>query len=223
MATDTPTPLCSWAQLTEGAFADLVRGYTNPQAQTDVLSEATRICEGSEGAGRRLAPFTGLVETERATGIDPDEYIDAGNVPLDLAGTLGLSYAYSMGTTSLVRHGWLSQYAPRYPDLWTYSVESILISRSYGGDQLVNLANVRGPYADSGEIWFPIGTFLPVGSIITYTYGGGYSTMPADLCRAGKLTTASLVARELDPTGQQHGHDPDVLAVEATAILQAYR
>jgi len=223
MATDTPTPLCTWAQLTEGAFADLVRGYTDPQAQSDVLSEATRICEGSEGAGRRLAPFTGLVETERSTGIDPDEYIDAGSVPLDLAGTLGLSYAYSMGTTSLVRHGWLSQYAVKYADMWTYSLESILISRSYGGDQLVNLANVRGPDPDTGHIWYPIGTFLPVGSFVTYTYGGGYRPAPADLSRASKLMTASLIARELDPTGQQHGHDPDILAADATAILEGYR
>src|SRR5690242_1674804 len=120
MGTDTLTPLTTWAQLTNGAFADLVRSYTDPTAQTELLAEATRLCE--EACGRRLAPFTGLVETERATGIDPDEYIDAGNVPLDLAGTLGKSYAYAMGTTSLVRHGWLSEYAARYPEMWTYSI-----------------------------------------------------------------------------------------------------
>jgi hypothetical protein len=220
MGTDTLTPLTTWAQLTNGAFADLVRSYTDPTAQTGLLAEATRLCE--EACGRRLAPFTGLVETERATGIDPDEYIDAGNIPLDLAGTLGKSYAYAMGTTSLVRHGWLSEYAPRYPEMWTYSIASIKISRSYGGDQFVNLANVRGPDPDTGHIWYPIGTFLPIGSMVTYTYGGGYSTMPASLVRAGKNMAAFLVARELDPTGQTHGHDPEVLLGDAHEALANY-
>jgi hypothetical protein len=221
MAADTPTPLATFAQLQEGAFADLVRSITNPQAQTDLMSEATRLCE--RAAGRRLAPFTGLVETERSTGIDPDEYIDAGNVPLDLAGTLGRSYAYAMGTTSLVRHGWLSQFAPHHPEFWTYTLQSITIHRSYGGDQLVNLANVRGPDPDTGHIWYPIGTFLPIGSLVTYVYGGGYSTVPADLVRAGKLMAAGIVVRELDPTMSSHGHDPDALTAEADAICADYQ
>jgi hypothetical protein len=221
VAADTPTPLATFAQLQEGAFADLVRSYTSPQVQQDLMSESTRMCE--RAAGRRLAPFTGLTETERATGIDSDEYISSGNVPLDLAGTLGKSYADAMGTTSLVRHGWLQQFAPHYPEMWTYSLQSITIHRSYGGDQVVNLANVRGPDADTGHIWYPIGTFLPVGSYVTYVYGGGYSTSPADLVRACKYMAASIVVRELDPTMAGHGHDPDVLAAEAHAICADYQ
>jgi hypothetical protein len=218
MAADAPTPLCTWAQLTEGALGDLVRSITSPQAQTDLLSEATRICESA--TQRRLTPFTGLVETERSTGIDPDEYIDAGNVPLDLAGTLGKSYAYAMGTTSLVRHGWLQQWAPQFQDLWTYSIQNITIHRSYGGDQPVNLATVRGPDPDTGHLWYNIGTFLPVGSMVTYVYGGGYQTIPADLVRAGKFVAASLALKELDPS--ERGHDPDVLLADAHEILADY-
>jgi hypothetical protein len=220
MAADAPTPLCTWAQLTEGALGDLVRSYTSTQAQTDLLAEATRLCESA--TQRRLAPFTGLIETERSTGIDPDEYIDAGNVPLDLAGTLGKSYAYAMGTTSRVRHGWLQQWAPQFQDLWTYSIQSITIHRSYGGDQPVNLSTVRGPDPDSGHIWYNIGTFLPVGSMVTYVYGGGYQTIPADLVRACKWMVGSIAARELDPEGQQHGMHPDNLLEWAHEALADY-
>lgn len=216
MAADAPVPLATAAQLQEGAFADLVRRYSST-ALNNLMIEATRLCEGV--VQRRLAPFTGLVETERATGIDPDEYIDAGNVPLDLAGTLGQSYAYAMGTTSLIRHGWLQQFAPQYSDLWSYNMQSITIHRSYGGDQTVNLATVRGPDIDTGHIWYPIGTFLPVGSFVTYVYDGGYQTIPADLIRAGKLMAASLAVAELDPAGQAHGHDPDQLRADAEQIL----
>lgn len=219
MAADAPIPLATAAQLAEGPFADLVRSYST-QALSDLMIESTRLCE--DAAGRRLAPFTALVETERSTGVDPDEYIDAGNVPLDLAGTLGMSYANSMGTTSLVRHGWLSQFAPRYQDLWTYNVRSITIHRSYGGDQPVNLATIRGPDPDSGHIWYPIGTFLPIGSLVTYVYDGGYSTIPASLVRAGKYMAASIAIRELDPT-MNRGHDPDVLAADAAAICADYQ
>ncbi|MEZ0066683.1 hypothetical protein ABIA32_002695 [Streptacidiphilus sp. MAP12-20] len=220
MVADAPALLCTWAQLTEGPLGDLVRSYPSGQAQADLLAEATRLCE--DIADRRLAPFTGLIETERSTGIDPDEYIDAGNVPLDLAGTLGRSYAYAMGTTSLVRHGWLQQWAPKYQDLWTYSLQSITIHRSYGGDQVVNLSTVRGPDADTGHLWYNIGTFLPIGSLVTYVYGGGYSTMPASLVRAGKWMAGSIAARELDPTGQQHGHDPHALLDWAHEALAEY-
>jgi hypothetical protein len=53
-----------------GQFADLVRDYAS-DALDQVMIDATRVCEGI--AGRRLAPFTAIPETHRATGIDPDE------------------------------------------------------------------------------------------------------------------------------------------------------
>lgn len=71
MLEDNPTPLCSAEQLQDGAFADLVHGFSD-SAVADMLGEATRACETE--VGWRLAPFTGLVESHRMSGVDPDEY-----------------------------------------------------------------------------------------------------------------------------------------------------
>ena len=78
MDADTPVPLCSAANFTESAFADLVAGY-GTQALSDLMSEATRACEGATG-GKRLAPFT-ITETTRADGTDPDEYPAGSSLP----------------------------------------------------------------------------------------------------------------------------------------------
>jgi len=214
---DSATPLCNWAQFTSGAFADLGRNYT-PDAQTAVLLEATRLCEQS--VSRRLAPFTAMPETHRAQGMDPDEYTDAANLPLDLAGTLGRSYAMALGASTLVRHCWLNEFAPRYPEFWTYSNVSIQIVRSYGGSQTLTAANLQGPEPDSGHVWFNLGLFIPIGSLVRVTYSGGYTTMPADLVRAGKLMTASLIIRELAPSSQSR--DPEMLHTEAEMALAGY-
>lgn len=214
---DSGTPLCTWAQFTEGAFADLARNYTNSQAQTDLLMEATRLCEGA--ADRRLAPFT-QTETHRAEGIDPDEYTDSANLPLDLQGTLGRSYAYALGASSLIRHCWLNEYAVRHPEYWTYSGVSITLVRSYGGSQNLTSAQTVGPEADSGHLWFNLGVFCPIGTLIRVTYSGGYQQIPADLVRACKLITASLILRELSPNSQSR--NPELLMVEATSLLKRY-
>jgi hypothetical protein len=215
---DSVTPLCTWADFVRGAFADLARNYTDPTAQADLLAEATRMCE--ETAGRRLAPFTGVVETHRAQGIDPDEYTDAGNLPLDLQGTIGASYAYALGASSLVRHCWLNEFAPLYPELWAYSDVSITLVRSYGGSQQVTGSQTVGPELDSGHVWFNLGTFLPIGSLIRVTYSGGYQTTPASLRRACKLMVAQLIVRELTP--RDGTRDPDLLRAEAEDILNNY-
>jgi hypothetical protein len=60
-------------------------------------------------------------ESHRAQGIDPDEYSDAGSMPMDIHGTLGTSYANALGAGDQVRHVWLNEYAPRYPELWGYA------------------------------------------------------------------------------------------------------
>ena len=78
---DTLIPLCTAAQFTEGPFGDLVKGYSS-QALSDLLAEATRECESE--TGRRLVPFSGVTETHRAEGMDPDEYTDSANIPMDL-------------------------------------------------------------------------------------------------------------------------------------------
>ncbi|MEY9937297.1 hypothetical protein [Streptacidiphilus sp. MAP5-3] len=221
MAGDSVAPLCTWAQLTEGPFSDLVRSWTSTQAQTDLLAEATRECE--EHCDRRLAPFTGLIESHRAEGIDPDEYVDSGAMPLDLAGSLGRNWAASFGSTAMIRRVHLSEYAPRYPELWAYSDVTVQVVRSYGGSETVLPGNLTlGPQPDTGFLWFQLGQFIPEASELVITYGGGYQTMPASLVRAGKYMAASIAATELDPLLQQHGHDPDFLRSKAEDILERY-
>lgn len=215
---DSTTPLCSWPQFVSGAFKDMARNIIDPQAQADLLLEATRLCE--QEAGRRLAPFTAMTETHRAEGIDPDEYGDSADVPLDQAGALGRSYADALGTSNMVRHCWLNEFAPRYPEMWTYSNVSVQVVRSYGGSQNLTATQIQGPEPDSGHVWFNLGLFIPIGSIVRFTYSGGYTTMPADLVRAGKFMTASLIARELAPTPTSR--DPETLRADAVACLVGY-
>lgn len=213
---DSVVPLCSAAQFTAGAFGDLVSDYSSG-ALNDILAEATRLCE--DETGRRLAPFTGITQTYRATGIDPDEYSDNANLPMDLQGTLGASYASALNASPLVRHMWLQEYAPRYEDMWAYSDVSITVVRSYGGTQELAQANILGgPEPDTGHIWFQLGMFIPVGSRLVATYSGGYTvTVPASLVRACKYMAAWLVVRELDP--DDTAHDPDLLLEDAMKIL----
>jgi hypothetical protein len=214
---DSPVPLCTVAQFTESAFGDLVRDYS-PQALSDLMIEATRACESE--VGRRLAPFTSIPESHRCEGMDPDEYTDAANLPMDLQGTLGRSYAYALGASTLVRHCWLNEYAVRYPELWTYSNVQIKITRSYGGSEVLSSAQYVGADYDSGHIWFQLGLFIPIGSYAYVTYSGGYQTIPADLVRANKYMAASIAVRELNPNATDH--DPDQLHTDALMYLANY-
>lgn len=220
MAGDTGTPLINWAQLTQGAFADLVRGYTDPVAQAELLIEATREVEGM--CDRRLAPFTITGESHRADGIDPDEINGDASIPMDIRSTISQSYATALGATSnLVREVWLNQYAARYPEFWSYSNVTVSVVRSYGGAQS-GIQLLDGPAVDSGRLWFLLGSFIPVGSQIYATYSGGYTTTPGDLARVCKLTAAALVADELDPYGDSYGHHPEDLRARAEMRIEPY-
>ena len=220
MAGDTGTPLINWAQLTQGAFADLVRGYTDPVAQAELLIEATREVEGM--CDRRLAPFTITGESYRADGIDPDEINGDASIPMDIRSTISQSYATALGATSnLVREVWLNQYAARYPEFWSYSNVTVSVVRSYGGAQS-GIQLLDGPAVDSGRLWFLLGSFIPVGSQIYATYSGGYTTTPGDLARVCKLTAAALVADELDPYGDSYGHHPEDLRARAEMRIEPY-
>lgn len=210
---DTVTPLATPAQMMEGPLGNLVSGLS-PTALADVMIEATRLCESE--VHRRLAPFT-ITESHRMEGMDPDEYTDAGNLPLDLQGSLGRSYAYALGASTLVRHCWLNEFAAHYPEYWTYSVQTVQIFRSYGGSEIITAPQYVGPEADSGHIWFQLGKFIPIGSMARITYSGGYTTVSADLVRACKYMAASIVVRELDP--QDNDHDPDLLHTDALFAL----
>lgn len=220
MAGDTGTPLITWAQLTQGAFADLVRGYTDPVTQAELLIEATREVEGM--CDRRLAPFTITGESHRADGIDPDEINGDASIPMDIRSTISQSYATALGATSnLVREVWLNEYAPRYPEFWAYSNVTVSVVRSYGGAQS-GIQLLDGPAVDSGRLWFLLGSFIPVGSQIYATYSGGYRTTPGDLARVCKLAAAALVADELDPYGESYGHHPEDLRARAQMRVEPY-
>jgi hypothetical protein len=216
VAADSPVPLCSSAQFTEGSFKDLASAV-EPGTLADFLIEATRLCE--ESADRRLAPFT-ETETHRAEGMDPDEYADSANMPMDIYGSLGTSYAQSLGVNGLTRHCWIHEFPPRYPEMWAYSNVTVEIIRSYGGNQVLAPTQILDGPDDTGHIWFQLGLYLPIASRVRVTYSGGYSVaIPASLVRACKYMTASIICRELNP--DDSAHDPDLLREDATAILAA--
>lgn len=218
---DTVSPLCSVAQLQEGAFADLTRSFS-AQALSDIVIEATRWCETE--CQRRLAPFTGLTEIHRAEGIDPDEQSAVmGGIPMDIYGSLGASYASALGGVGdMVRHLWLNEHAPVFSEKWQYANVSITVYRSIGGSQVVPL--LTGPDPGTGHVWFRLGTFIPLGSILQATYDGGYpsSNTPADLVRAAKFKAAALCCDELDPLQATHGHDAGSLEEKAASALAPY-
>lgn len=204
---DPVAPLCSYSQFNEGAFADLVSQFSQT-AVNDMLIEATRKCE--DLCDRRLAPFTGLVETTRAGGIDPDEYAGTTNIPVSIQGTLGMSEASALNMTNLVRHHWLRETPPRYQDLWTYPSVTVTVVRSYGGTQQLSAGQILDGPDDLGHVWFQLGQFIPVGSYIRIQYSGGYTVaIPGSLVRACRYITAGIAVTELDPNSTQH--DPDRL------------
>jgi hypothetical protein len=212
---DAPIPLATADQLTEGPLANLVAGYSQI-ALNDLMLEATRICE--EETGRRLAPFGPITESCFIRGVDPDEYGDQAAWPIDIQGVVGRSYAETVGASTLVRHLYVDEFAPMYPEYWQYSNVSVQVERAYGGSQIfVAPTDIDGPEPDSGHLWFHLGSFTPIGSLARVTYSGGYSTMPASLVRAGKLMAAHLAVTELTP--QSTNHDPEQLRNEALDIL----
>lgn len=218
MPVDTCTPLCEVADLQNGAFADLAKAF-DQQALSDIVIEATRACETE--VSRRFVPFT-LTESHRAEGIDPDELGGFGSgIPLDLHASLGTSYATALGSgTNLTRRCWLNEHAPLYPEMWQYSGVTVTVTASIGGSNVIQV--LRGPVPDTGLLWFQLGTFIPIGSLIEVTYSGGYQTIPADLRRACKFMAASILCRELDPLGSRIGHNPADLEALAVGWLSAY-
>jgi hypothetical protein len=127
------------------SVADLQRRYPElvvdlePTVIADILNEATAHLE--DRTGRRLAPFKGHIFQERLFGIDPAEYGNNADMPMDIFGSLGMSQAIALGASTLVRHFWLDQFAPVYPELWTYTIKSMDIYRTYGDTQPIDFAN----------------------------------------------------------------------------------
>lgn len=217
MAADQPTPLASVSQFTSGPFANLVSGFS-AQAQTDLMLQATRACESA--CDRRLAPFTNITETQRADAMDIEDALDA-YVPLDPTSQLGFSRAQSLGSTLLTRHFWLREFPARYPEMWTGSISSISLLRSYSGTQSVSISTIQYE-SDTGHCRFQLGTFVPPGTTIVCTYSGGYSIVPADLVQACQYMAASMAVKQLDPVDGRSGHDPDALRADALEMLAPY-
>lgn len=214
---DTPTPLCTSATMQQGAFADLVRDYSLP-ALDRIMMRATRMLESA--ADRRLAPFTNLTETQRAQALDVDDITEIPG-PMEPSAQIGFSRAQSLGTSQLVRHFWVREYPPKFPEYWTGSISSISLLRSYSGTQAV-VPNTTQYESDTGHCRFQLGTYVPVGTTIVVQYSGGYSTVPLDLEQACEFMAASIVLKQLDPAQSMHGHDPDALRLDALEILTAY-
>jgi hypothetical protein len=166
----------------------------------ETMVEATSALETM--VNRRLAPFSNLVYEDRLFGLDPDEYGANSDLPLPFQGSLGLSFANALGADGLVRHFWLDHFAPLYPELWTYDVQSIVCTLTYGNDIVVDIPGggiIQGPSKTDGHIWVRIGTFIPEGSFVTVTYGGGYTEgIPPSLKRACLYQAAEFLLRDAE-------------------------
>lgn len=217
MIVDSPVPLASTADFNEGPFQNLTLGFS-AQALTRLMVTATRQCESA--CDRRLAPFTGVVETQRADSLDVEDALDA-YVPLDPTSQLGFSRAQSLGSTLLTRHYWVREYPPRFPELWVGSLTSVTLFRSFSGEQTVDISTVQFE-PDTGHCRFQLGTFVPPGTTIKYVYGGGYQVaVPADLVEACRFMAAATALKQLDPA-DRGGHEPEGLRSEAMEILAPY-
>jgi hypothetical protein len=188
------------------SVADLQKRYpelvVDIEATTiaDILVEATSHLE--DRTGRRLAPFKGHIYEDRLFGIDPSEYGNNADMPMDIFGSLGLSQAIALGASTLVRHFWLDQFAPVYPELWTYNIQSMTIFRTYGDYQPIDVyhGGVRGPDVTDGHVWLRLGTFAPQGTRVRVVYDGGYTvSIPPSLRRACLFQAAKFIILEFEP------------------------
>jgi hypothetical protein len=165
------------------------------------LVDATREIE--DRTSRRLAPFTNHLEEKGLVGINGNEYGGgSGNTPMSLQGSLGQSYADSLGVNGLVRRFWLDEYAPRYPEMWEYQVTQMKIQTTYGSYQDISQAdgNLLALEKTNGFAWLTIGLFAPEESRIRITYSGGYVyDMPGSLQRACLLQAVEFLIMESEP------------------------
>ena len=194
-----PVPLATAAAFTK-RFPILAQDK-EPDVLAEIMVEATAEIESR--TGRRLAPFSGHMYQDRLWGIDPEEYgSDTLQIPIDIYGSLGISYASAMGASNLVRHFWLDQFAPFYPENWQYVIEQMYIILTYGNRQKIDLTTgglIAGPDVTDGHCWLRLGTFAPEGTRIYVVYSGGYiGGIPPDLSRACLFQAAKFVILEAE-------------------------
>lgn len=211
----TYQPLAVTADLEATPLYDVVRRYSSGNIDTLMVAASYAI---EDLCGCRLAPFSGLTESSRATATDIDESWDVGSAPLDTAGALAQSRAQSLGASQLVRQCWVRNRPPTRPDLWTGAVSSISILRAVSGSQVIGPSSIGGAIQfepDIGHIRFYYGSFIPVGSTLLVTYSGGYSTVPPSLVRATCYEAAKMAFLELDPEAR-----PDMDLAELDKMIE---
>ena len=196
-----PVPLATAADLI--ARYPMLAEIYDPEIIAETMVEATDAIETM--VNRRLAPFTNLEQDDMLIGIYSQEYGADSGTPLSFGGTLGLSFASALGgTDNLIRHFWLDQYAPVHSELWTYDIQSIEISLTYGNTQTINLETGLIGYPTIGKTdghgWLQIGTFAPEGTRMHVVYSGGYTLgIPPALKRACIYQAAEFLIRDAEP------------------------
>jgi hypothetical protein len=184
------------------------------------LVDATREIE--DRTSRRLAPFTDHLEELGLTGINPNEFGGgSANVPMSLQGSLGQSYANSLGINGLVRRFWINEYAPRYPEMWEYQVTEMQILTTYGSWQNVTSGNgnLIALEKTNGFAWLQIGFFAPEESRVRVVYSGGYVyDIPGSLQRACLLQAVEFLIMESEPQ-QRLNHSIDELERQITKLV----
>lgn len=207
-----------------GSNAELIQTQTlwTPGAVLNLMRRATVAIETR--CKRRLAPFT-KTETHAAYGISPDEYGEQGDLAMNLSGALGYSQAVSLGVASMVREFWLDESAPMYPELWTLTLQSVEILRTFGDTQTFSAADVatwQGPEVDTGHLKMPIGTYCPEGSTVRFTYSGGYTVgVPWDLNQATIFQAVKYVLLGSEPEVRQ-GMSTEELDDETLVLITNY-
>jgi hypothetical protein len=192
-------PLATVEDMLDGPFRYMLQGASDTFAAS-TMTRASRNIESR--CTRRLAPFGPVTQSERAEGVASD---DPGYtaMPMSMTSTLALSRAQAFGASAgnLVRDVWLADFAPEWPELWTYSDVSVLIRPPLGGDgQTVRPDALEGPQPDTGHLRLPFGTYCPIGSTIEVTYSGGYTRgTPDDLVQAAMLQAAKLLILSVSP------------------------
>ena len=201
-----PVPADPQALATVASFMQRFPELTqdiDPNVIGEILVEATANIE--DRTSRRLAPFTDLTYETMMFGIDPNEYGDTGaNMPVSIYGSLGISFANALGAGDLCRHFWMDQFAPTYPELWTYDISAMELILTYGNSQPVDIigGGVIGgaPEVTTGHCWLRLGTFSPPGTRVKVVYSGGYTAgIPPSLSRACLFQAVRFLMMEGEP------------------------
>lgn len=212
-------PMAAEADLQDSPFKYALTGASDTYIAS-TLARASRTIEAR--CARRFVPFGPVTQNEIAEGISLDNS-GSPDVPLSMAGSLALSRAraYGQGGRS-VRDFWLDEYAPKYPEQWTYTDVSVLIIPPFGGSGQAIAGNLVGPFTDTGHLRLPFGTYCPVGSDVTITYSGGYTGgVPDDLVQATMMQAVKLFILGIAPERRANMTTAD-LEAEIDALIAPY-